>query len=61
LGGVDGLGDKELNEDGGDESREDIDFEGDDNGEGVSDISRVMLDNIAVGIVPNKDCWAGVR
>jgi hypothetical protein len=61
LGGVDGQDDKELNDDGGDESKEDIDFEGDDKGEGVSEISRVMLDSIAVGIVPNRDCCAGVR
>jgi len=64
LGGVDGQGDKELKElkeDGGVESTDDIDFEGDGNGEGVREMSRVMLDNIAVGIVPNKDCCTGVR
>jgi hypothetical protein len=59
---VDGQDDNELeDDDGGDESREDIDFEGDDTGEGVSEMSRVMLDSIAVGIVPNRDCCAGVR
>lgn len=38
-----------------------IDFEGDDNGEGVSEMSRVILDSIAVGMVPNRDCCTGVR
>jgi hypothetical protein len=58
---VDGQGDKELSDDGGDESKEDVDFDGEDKGDGVSEISRVMFDNIAVGIVPNSDCCAGVR